>query len=305
MEKEASKLNSLVGKDSDNIAASRQALNDIEPASLMAVEKAAEVLDNVPQLFGKICEYAKHHKVVSDWALSMGLRGEEELQLVRDAVLIGKPQASDQSEMAKESLEKAVSIISRCQLSLRLGRDFLFGTTDLLRLRITPALGYLRLQSETIAILRLLYEKPQMSEEWLASAYPDGGKPFYDKWHREILKRIRDFGLHPDYLFGTNMALHSRASGLSMGIMVGASEKEIPGQTRFAYQEADDPGTLFFWFGMFLRFHQKLLLHLKDIFPELDSSAIDSSGLPEFLRLEQTVWTKVREKHSRSKLRAI
>jgi hypothetical protein len=220
-------------------------------------------------------------------------------------VLIGQANPQDSSGLAKESFHKAVSIIARAQLTLRLGRDFLFGITDLLRLRITPALGYLRLQAESMGILRLLYEHPEMGEEWLASADYDKGKAFFDKWNSRVVEKIRAYGLHRDYVRGSNVALHSRASGITMGFLLGEKEKERPGEIRLLYQEIDDAGMLFIWFGVFLRFHRKLFLKVKDAIPELDDSQINASSIPTFLKLEDMIWAKVVEIHAQSKGKVI
>jgi len=301
----ASRLDRLIDCDTENIKESKRALVSIEPRSLECLEHAVSAFEQLAESFGKVCECDKHNRIINDWARGLGLRGETAANFLRDAVPIGRASSQDSFGLAKESYHKAVSIIARAQLTLRLGRDFLFGITDLMRLRITPAFGYLRLQAESTGILRLLYEHPEMGEEWLASADYDKGKAFYDKWNREIVERIRAYGLHPDYVRGSNMALHSRASGITMGFLLGEKEKDKPGEIRLLYQEIDDAGMLFIWFGAFLRFHRKLFLKMKDVIPELDDSHVNASSILSFLKLEDLIWSKVVDINARSKGKTI
>ena len=63
---------------------------------------------------------------------------------------------TDPTQEAKQTLTNAEAGVARMFLSLRPGRDFFFGITDLLRLRVIPALGYLRIQSETAAPMKIM-----------------------------------------------------------------------------------------------------------------------------------------------------
>ena len=291
------RLDNLLDFDNENAQLSKRALTEIEPTSLEVVEKFAFTLDCLTRSFGTVCNYDKHHKVIEDWAKSLGLKGNKALEFLRNTVVVGSNSPNDPTTRAKAEFHNAVAILARAHIALRLGRDFLFGITDMLRLRITPSLGILRMQSESAGQLRLLVNHPELGEDWFASAREDQGKVFHKKWHSKIVSVIRDFDIYTDYSRGSNMSLHTRASGTTLGTLIGAKDAAKRGEIRLNYQEADDARILFFWFGVFLRFHRKLLIHTSELFPELTERHIEDSRLHEFFTSEANVWKKTGEVH--------
>ena len=284
-------LDPLLECDNANIEITKKCLYEIEPKSLDAIEQCAGTLDNLGILYGEKCDYDKHHAVVAEWAGNFDLNGDTALELLKSATIIGDAR-EDKTDVAMESMYKAVSILAKLLLTLRLKRDFLFSISDFLRLKVTPALGYLRIQSETFGILKLLNENSKLGEEWFDSAFSSSGKSFHNKWHSQIVRVIRDFGLYDDYSRGSNMALHTRASGIAMGWLVGSNIKRKKAEIKLTYQEIDDPRQLFFWFGILLRFYRKALINADIIFPELSAGDFDKAGVTSFFEIEDAMWAK-------------
>jgi hypothetical protein len=174
---------------------------------------------------------------------------------------------------AQDALRKGNSVIARVYLLLRLERDFLFGLSDLLRLRVTSMFGYLRVQTETVAILTLSSTDWAMAVDWLNSL--EGGKEFYKKYQGRIINKLRQLGLHHYYEDGSNTSLHSRVGGVAPGILIGGKKQTPVRQLRLTYQEIDDKVTLFLWFCVFLKAHKEMIDKLPEAVPEIDFSQID------------------------------
>jgi hypothetical protein len=199
--------------------------------------------------------------------------------------------------MAKDAVEKAYSVVARIYLLLRLRRDFLFGLADLLRLRLTTAIGYLRVQAESIAALALMGGDPALARDWLATCSRSEGKEFYRKHHQRIVQKLKQLDLYDYYEDGSNMSLHSRAFGVAPGIIIG--EKGSPqGHIKLTYQEIDDAVILFLWFCVYLRAHEKMIKKLLEALPEVDFAQTEVRRYEEMV---ESLWLTLRPLYIRKR----
>lgn len=143
---------------------SMHALVNLHPKLPEAVRSAVKAFDKFAEVWGKACLYDDHMEAIQKWATELGVHEDDALALLQKASLIGQKEPGDPFSNAQEELQKAVAAIARSYLTTRLARDFLFGLTDLLRLRLTASVGYLRSQSESCGLLRLMAKQPEAAE---------------------------------------------------------------------------------------------------------------------------------------------
>jgi hypothetical protein len=263
-------IDGLLDCDEANIKQTKRALLSLHKDSLDATDECHTLFESIGILFGKACGYDKYNRQVNEW-LETGRRGtpEQNVRFLEQAKIIGDVSGTDPVAQAKVAVEKANSAIARIYLLLRLGRDFFFGLTDLLRLRITSMHGYIRIQSETAAILCLCAAEPALAVDWFNAANLEEGKKFYNKYRKRITNKLRDLGLYRHFDNGSNIALHSRALGVASGIIAG-QKNAAPGTIRLVYQEADDAVIIFLWFWVYLDAHKDILNTLPKALPEVD-----------------------------------
>jgi hypothetical protein len=286
-------LDYLIGADGENITKSSAALSGTHAPSLEVVEEATQVFDRLNGVWGTRCDYDTYHGQVDSWAKEIGLSGAEALDYLEQASMIGNSSLGDSTNMAKVNLDKAVSVLARTYLTARLCRDFLWGITDLLRLRLTPAVGYLRVQAETCGLLMLMAESPPVAREWLRVMDHNRGKEFHNRYHPTIVSRIRTLGLYPGYQEGSEVALHSRPWGVSRGVLIGAKKKQY-GDVKLVYQEADDPRILFFSFASYLGFHAQVMRNIESLYPELLNDDLQTLATAHFLEMNEAVAARAR-----------
>jgi len=276
--------------DANNLAESRRVLLALHRESLNAVDDCAKLLEHVGVLFGQTCKYDKYQQQLDEWLKTQSGEPAQHVKFLEQATLIGKREGHDVIANAKRALESGNAVIARTYLVLRLGRDFLFGLSDLLRLRLTSMLGYLRIQVETAAILTLISSDSAMAVDWLNTADLKRGTEFYKKHHQRIIKKLKELSLHRYYEQGSSMALHSRVLGVASGIMIG---KQIgsPGTVRLTYQEIDDHVILLLWFCVYLRAHKEIIDALPQALPELDFDQIE---VWRFEQLVESLWATLR-----------
>lgn len=171
-------LDKLAECDKGNLAESKRALLAFHPDSFRATDECAKVLERIGVLFGEACGYDEYNQQLNKWLKTQAGSAEENVRFLEQATLIGQMTGQDPVADAKDAVGKANSVIARVYLLLRLGRDFFFGLSDLLRFRVTSMVGYLRVQCETTAILALLGADLATAVEWLNMASPKQARSF-------------------------------------------------------------------------------------------------------------------------------
>lgn len=267
-------LDELAESDRHNFSEARQLLETFDSRAVEAVDEFARLLVKVGDRFGEVSGYDKHNLSLNDWLQSQSGNTRELVNFLEQATLIGEAEKVDPVSQAQVNLQRANSAVARTYLILRLRRDFLFGLADLMKLRLIPALGYLRIQSESTAILALIASNPSMSIDWLN---PHSGGKFYKNHHRKVVEKMKSLGIHEFYDQGSEMALHSRVHGVTPGLLID-KDAASKGVAVLTYQELAEPVDFLVWFGIYLRAHQRLLVGIEEGLPEVDFGKLGSSS---------------------------
>lgn len=278
--------------DLQNYQEAKRALNTIDSKALETANECAAVFERVGQVFGRVCRYREFHEVLNNWLAKQPLPAEQAVKLLQRAASVGNQFPEDPTRQAKEALERLHSIIGRIYLLLRLGRDYLLGLGEILKLRITPAMGYLRVQAESLALLKLFANEPRIAQEWLDATSAQSGRQFYRNNHSKIVETVKALDLYEHYERGSWMALHSRVPGVSLGIIQGG-KKTTGGEEdtiRLVYQETGDHVALFLWFCIYMRFHQKAINSISVSIPEINSLQLAEVGVGEFSKAVDGLW---------------
>lgn len=266
-------LNELMKSDEHNFNESRRLLERFDSLAIEAVEEFAQLLVAIGDAFGEVSGYDKHNLGFNAWLRTQSGSAREMVGFLEQASFLGQTTGEDPIAQAKDDLQRANSAVARTYLILRLRRDFLFGLADLLRLRLIPALGYLRIQSESTAILALIAGNPGIATEWLN---PESGRKFYRTHHGKVIEKMKSLGIHGYYDQGSEMALHSRVQGVTPGLLID-KDAAAEGTAVLTYQEIADPIDFLVWFGIYLRAHNQILEGITEGLPEVDFGKVDSN----------------------------
>lgn len=272
----------LLRCDEANVTQAKKILLEFHRDSLDAVDECHKLFKTIGILFGKSSGYDDYQDRWNEWLKTRRGTVDENVRFLEQATLIGQVDGLDPAADAKEAITGGNSVIARIYLLLRLGRDFFFGFTDLLRRRLTSMQGYLRIQAETAAILVLCGKNSSVAVDWLNKE----GKEFYYKHHKNVVHELRELGLYRYYEEGSNLALHSRPLGLAGGIIEG-KKKAAPGEVRLSYQELHDPIEVFTWFYVYLRAHKEIIETLPKALPEVDFTQVD---IKHYGAMVETLW---------------
>jgi hypothetical protein len=105
----------------------------------------------------------------------------------------------------------------RCLLFTRIGVLYATAVGDLLRMRLTAPLGYIRLQCESIALIKLMSDNVLIAEQWATIQTDEQGKDFFNKHQSRVKVLLRTYDLLDTYNQASGSALHSRLIGLAFG----------------------------------------------------------------------------------------
>ena len=260
------------------------------------VQSFLNAVEGVSKFWAEVTDYDAHQVEWDRWVKKMALPPEEVAHMFATATLLEPGRSGDTSASAQKSLRIAIAVVARALLTNRLQRDFLFGMTDLLRLRETPAIGYVRLQCETAALIGLMHREPAIAPEWMAASTPAAGRTFFKKRGDQIRDEVKALGFDDFYDEGSNTALHSRIGGVARGYLIGAKTRE-PGEVRLCYQELDSPAVMVFALLRFLGFHVRLLRLVERLYPELDADRLNSIDRDTYYKFFEQVRLKAIELH--------
>src|SRR5262249_13182282 len=103
-----------------------------------------------------------------------------------------KPE-SIKSDEARAAIARLYSRRARAILKQLAFRSFVWGVTDLLRLRVTAALGHARIEVEAVALMNIMAENPAVAWKWFGIDSDSAGQRFFGEHKarvREILTRF-------------------------------------------------------------------------------------------------------------------
>lgn len=173
-------------------------------------------------------------------------------------------------------------------LFTRIGVLYATAVTDLLRMRLTAPLGYMRLQCESIALLKLMSEDCSIVHQWVNIQTDKDGTAFYHKYQNRVREVLKTYDLLNTYNQTSGSALHSRFIGVAQGFKSARFEDglRIIQALRINVQEFDPENPHRFMLRVIftvLRVQALILANLKDIMPEINDKLLLETRIPQFI----------------------
>jgi len=205
-----------------------------------------------------------------------------------------------QEEELREIIDSAVwnhvrPLVARLLVFLLLERQYMWAATDLLRGRLTPALGYKRLQAESLALLLLMRDDPEIAGRWLEIRTDDEGRAFYQTFRGRIRNVIDSLGLSMAYEMGSGVALHVRPSSAAHSLSFSPGP---PLDIQLSYQEIreNDPFSYLLEVLHFLTTQRLVFEALATAFPEA-TDPIWPQRVRIFGHTVDGLWEKLEQKY--------
>jgi hypothetical protein len=178
--------------------------------------------------------------------------------------------------------------LQRGLLLARIGVLYSTAVTDFLRMRLTIPLVCVRLQCESLALIKLIFENPSVSRQWMDILTDEDGRVFFRQYQERVKSILRSYYLAEVYDQTSGEALHSRFIGLARGYTTTnhndgyrATQSHLIRAQEFDVQEPD-----YFMVQVFhvLRIQAQIFASLKDAAPEINDPILLETRLPQFIR---------------------
>ena len=209
-------LQDLLSADGGNVQVVETWLREFHPDLPALLEEGAALYRTLARATDT--DYSGYQGEFSEIGRTIGGPAEELAPMMHGKVPVpdDHPHRSEILR-AQELSARAQGLFSKGLVLLMIGRAYLWAATDLLRQRVTPAFGYMRIQVEGVALLHLFEEDPFLSKRWLdAQAGPEGVR-FYHDTRERIGELVNALGLRFAYETSTSSFQHVRLAGAAWG----------------------------------------------------------------------------------------
>lgn len=276
-------IDRLLQADEDNVRAIKCFLSDFSPDTLEVLNQAAVLYDTACRAFSQ--GLYDHFRELETEISALGLSTFDEfVEKLSGSV---PPGQEAQYDRATEVLNRYFEREGRRVLLARLG--VLYGTAvaDLLRMRITAPLGYVRIQCESLALMQLMHTTPAVAREWMEIKTEAQGKTFFRTHQSAVKKVLRSFNLEFAYNNASSIALHSRFAGVAFGTAVTSQvvDGKIIQEMKVKAQEFDshNPDPFLLIVLHVLRVQGRILVRLAEMNREIDDPLLLETRIPQFI----------------------
>src|SRR5262245_45788687 len=115
----------------------------------------------------------------------------------------------------RSASEKMKVTLQRGLLLARIGVLYSTAVTDFLRMRLTIPLVCVRLQCESLALIKLMFENPSVAQQWMSILTDNDGRGFFRQYQKRLKSILETYSLAEVYDQTSGEALHSRFIGLA------------------------------------------------------------------------------------------
>jgi len=233
-----SALDELLASDTANVGNSQKAFFGFDQGLPTAFDTAAEMFITFIRCMERSMDESEEREILCRCAAELGVTHDELIEKVETA---GGSGDSGVLARARKAYVRVRTRRAQLIIFLLLQRHYLWGVTDLLRMRVTPAEGYRRLEAEAVGLLILIRDEPSLGDSWLKIRTVDEGRQFFNLTQAKLRETLRSLNLDSAYEQGSGVAQHVRVASAVLGLSW--SEE----QARLACQEVrtDDPFSYF------------------------------------------------------------
>ena len=191
--------------------------------------------------------------------------------------------------MNKEVLQS----LARLMLLELVWRAYRWGLMDLRRFRLTPAAGYVRVEAESVALLLLFRERPDLAERWMNPN--EDMLNFFHQTQPDVKRFLEQHKLKSAYEQGSAIAQHARFASVARGIRIRAGDVQVLDQEF----DPEKPVTFHLGLAYFLRIQKRIFDVLPLVFVGLHDDTEFKTAVAEFDALEKKTWWVLERKYKR------
>jgi hypothetical protein len=180
------KIDDLLKADINNVAETKKLFYEFDPLLLEAFDDATNLFEILFKSFGlgatddqdqaEILKLAEEFKVSENYLV----------EIIKNTN-IGLTNGNLKLRL-KEINNRFLSRRARGLLLLNAYRSFMYAATDIRRLRSISALGQIRVEIESVALISIFQTANDIAEEWFRSKSDEEGRAFFSKTKKMVIE---------------------------------------------------------------------------------------------------------------------
>lgn len=217
------RIHKLLEVDGNNADASVDVMNAFDPAMSELFEETASLFRAIIERLGKWTVEEVEDGKLSAIADRLGLTNQQ---------LIGRLQADSRSQPddAQAAWARLAALRAIKMLMLACQRYWAWAATDLARLRLSTATGYLRLQAEIVGLVSLFLAEPQIADRWFNIRDKKSGRQFFNDTQSKVRQALKEFELDGVYEIASGGSQHVRLAGMARSFATSGGDLHLPDQ---------------------------------------------------------------------------
>ena len=285
-----SEIEKLIEADGENISHSRRILVGFDPELSSALDVAAGMFLTFSRCIEGGAEDSKDLLTLEQCSKELGVDQEKLIQIIESK--------SNNNPILVRARSAWLSIYGRRVrgiIFLLLQRQFMWAVTDLLRMRLTPVIGYTRLEAESLGLLMIMKRDASVADRWMKLNSDKQGKAFYKKFQGKIISELKKISLDGIYEMGSGASLHVRFMSAVRSFSLKNEPRKL--EIWLGYQELkpnNGPNRFNYFLAVlsFLRTQERIFRALGEAFPEV-SDPIWFERVRIFARTVDFLWQKL------------
>jgi hypothetical protein len=282
-----SELGKLLTADAENTATTLEFIRGFDAGLPQAMDTAASLFDTFSHAFGQTAVDDAEQDELRECRMLLGIDSE------RLGELVSQGNTDPAATRARAAYSRIYSRRARGLLLLHAHRAYMFSATNLLRLRVSPAYGALRVECEAVALACVIQEDPAIGRQWFDVGLGREGHQFHSANQSAIKEALKRHGLVNAYELGSGVSLHPRFGSVVLGLsqrtgQVGDRHVE---ELRVEWQELkQNPSALLLAVFHVLRTQNRVFGALLEALPESRDPILAEARLPSFHRDLDRLW---------------
>jgi len=276
-------IEALLGADKTNSGVTLQVMQDFHRDLPGAFHDVAVLFQIFSKSFSHHASHDSSYKIIETVAKEEGLSVGEALKIVETQKVTDRA-----SKRIMEGVHTYYTNEARSILMLHAFRSYMYAATDLRRMRVTSAMGQMRVEIESVALMNLFLTKKKLGYDWLSLRTDEQGKRFYKQTMGEINKFCKQHDLTVEWNLASSAAQHARLGSVIDGIRITNinEPKKYIHDVRLNFQDFDGnkPESFITRALHILRTQARLLKPLQTALPEASDPILLDTRMPNFLR---------------------
>jgi hypothetical protein len=280
------RIREILDADAVNARAAIEILSAFDADLIGVFETTGELFERYNDCAGEAfsAQDDRINDQLSDIARDLGVSPDE---------LITRIKAGDPAQERARALWQSLGVHPRRFVLMLLHRYFRWALASLLYFRLTPVLGYQRLQAEALGLLRLFFDEPSRAEQWLRTGLSNaGGRKFFNDSKKTVNETVKRYRLSGEYERGSAAYQHVRVNSAMRGLSI----TETGTQLRDQEIDPDDLGSYYRISLGLLSTQAKVFAGLADAVPDVQCEGW-RDRLVEFARRLDRLWRMLEERY--------